>query len=256
MAGVLVFAVVLMTGLSVLYWKKAGEKIITASTSVNGQELPICSVETEKKEIAYTFELAKKDGKEEIVEDLLQLLQKEQIKATFFVTSDWILAHQMLAEQIDQQGHELEGLSGQEVYLEQITLRNWKHGIQTIKRQIREITGADPAYFRVAGGEYNNEILRAVYACGSCPVAWSIDSMDWKGYEAAQNVKHVRQICEGKNGEILRFHGDEAAVVETVELLHSQLKKEGYEPVLLSQMLWKDHYRLTQEGRQIRERRG
>ena len=53
-----------------------GEKVVTASTSVNGQEFPICSVETGKKQIAYTFELSGTQiGKREQAEQMLQILQ-------------------------------------------------------------------------------------------------------------------------------------------------------------------------------------
>ena len=58
MWGVGVLALVLITGLSVFYWVQVGKKVVTASTGVNGQELPICSVQTGKKQIAYTFELS------------------------------------------------------------------------------------------------------------------------------------------------------------------------------------------------------
>ena len=44
-----ILALVLITGLSVFYWVQVGKKVVTASTGVNGQELPICSVQTGKK---------------------------------------------------------------------------------------------------------------------------------------------------------------------------------------------------------------
>ncbi len=86
MWGVVILALVLITGLSVFYWVDVGEKVVTASTSVNGQEFPICSVETGKKQIAYTFELSGTNQKQEQVEQLLQILRQQEIPATFFVT--------------------------------------------------------------------------------------------------------------------------------------------------------------------------
>lgn len=84
MWGVVILALVLITGLSVFYWVDVGEKVVTASTSVNGQEFPICSVETGKKQIAYTFELSGTNQKQERVEQLLQILRQQEIPATFF----------------------------------------------------------------------------------------------------------------------------------------------------------------------------
>ena len=47
MWGVGALALVLITGLSVFYWAQVGKKVVTASTSVNGQELPIWNANRE-----------------------------------------------------------------------------------------------------------------------------------------------------------------------------------------------------------------
>lgn len=108
--------------------------------------------------------------------------------------------------------------------------------------------------FRIPGGEYNNEVLRTIYACGSYPVAWSVDSMDWKEYEASELVRQLLQSCTIRDGEILRFHGEGENTGEMVKLLHPRLKEEGYEAVTVSQMVYKDRYRMTTDGRQIPEK--
>ena len=109
MWGVGVLALVLITGLSVFYWAQVGKKVVTASTSVNGQELPICSVQTGKKQIAYTFELSGTQTGKGQAEQILQILQQQEIPATFFATPSWIEKHRSLAIQICQQGHEIQG---------------------------------------------------------------------------------------------------------------------------------------------------
>lgn len=74
MWGVGALALVLITGLSVFYRAQVGKKVVTASTSVNGQELPICSVQTGKKQIAYTFELSGTQIGKGQAEQMLQIL--------------------------------------------------------------------------------------------------------------------------------------------------------------------------------------
>ena len=86
MWGVGALALVLITGLSVFYRAQVGKKVVTASTSVNGQELPICSVQTGKKQIAYTFELSGTQIGKGQAEQMLQILQQQEIPATFFAT--------------------------------------------------------------------------------------------------------------------------------------------------------------------------
>lgn len=254
MWGVVILALVLITGLSVFYWVDVGEKVVTASTSINGQELPICSVETGKKQIAYTFELSGANQKQEQVEQLLQILRQQEIPATFFATASWIENNRSLAIQICQQGHEIQGLSEQEVCVEQMTAKACRKELQTLRETIGTVTEEPCVFFRIPGGEYNNEVLRTVYACGSYPVAWSIDSMDWKGYGAENQVKQLLQTHTIRDGEILRFHGEGENTGEMVSLLHPQLKEEGYEAVTVPQMIVKEHYSMETDGRQIPEK--
>lgn len=227
MWGVVILALVLITGLSVFYWVDVGEKVVTASTSVNGQEFPICSVETGKKQIAYTFELSGTNQKQEQVEQLLQILK--------------------------QQEHEIQGLSEQEVCVEQMTARACRKELQMLRETIGTVTEEPCVFFRIPGGEYNNEVLRTVYACGSYPVAWSIDSLDWKDYGAENQVKQMLQTHTLRDGEILRFHAEGENTGEMVSLLHPQLKEEGYEAVTVSQMIVKENYFMETDGRQIPE---
>ena len=78
--------------------------------------------------------------------------------------------------------------------------------------------------------------------------------MDWKGYEAGALVRQLLQSCTIRDGEILRFHGEGENTGETVKLLHPRLTEEGYEAVTVSQMVYKDRYRMTADGRQIPEK--
>ena len=254
MWGVGVLALVLITGLSVFYWAQVGKKVVTASTSVNGQERPICSVETGKKQIAYTFELRGTQTGKGQVEQMLQILQQQEIPATFFATPSWIENHRSLAIQICQQGHEIQGLGEQTVCVEQMTAKACRKELRKVRETIGTVTEEPCVFFRIPGGEYNNEVLRTIYACGSYPVAWSVDSMDWKDYEAGELVRQLLQSWRIRDGEILRFHGEGENTGEMVKLLHPRLKEEGYKAVTVSQMVYKDRYRMTTDGRQIPEK--
>ena len=78
--------------------------------------------------------------------------------------------------------------------------------------------------------------------------------MDWKEYEASELVRQLLQSCTIRDGEILRFHGEGENTGEMVKLLHPRLKEEGYKAVTVSQMVYKDCYRMTTDGRQIPEK--
>ena len=48
----------MICALSFLYWSELSERVVTASSSENGRELPIYSVKTENPQIALSFDAA------------------------------------------------------------------------------------------------------------------------------------------------------------------------------------------------------
>lgn len=61
---------------------------ITVSSSVGGRELPIYCVETDKKQVALSFDAAW--GNEDTGR-ILETLKKHNVKVTFFMTGGWVL---------------------------------------------------------------------------------------------------------------------------------------------------------------------
>ena len=55
---VVMLGLMMICGLSVLYWNELQESVVTTSSAVNGRELPIYSVITEKQQIALSFDAA------------------------------------------------------------------------------------------------------------------------------------------------------------------------------------------------------
>ncbi len=88
----------LITGLSVFYRAQVGKKVVTASTSVNGQELPICSVQTGKKQIAYTFELSGTQTGKGQAEQMLQITAAAG-------NSGYIFCHSVLDREPQESGN-------------------------------------------------------------------------------------------------------------------------------------------------------
>ena len=71
--GVLLLALTLITGLSILYWRDVGERLMTASASVNGTEYPIYSVECRDPRIALSFQVK---GSNENLRKIEKVLEK------------------------------------------------------------------------------------------------------------------------------------------------------------------------------------
>lgn len=80
---------------------------------------------------------------------------------------------------------------------------------------------------------------------------WDVDSRDWQKREAADMVTDVSQKV--RPGSILLFHNDTPNTPAALRQLIPMLKGEGYEFVLVKDLVFTEGYRLDHEGRQVRE---
>lgn len=246
--AVLSLALVMITGLSVMYWKDVGEKLVTASSSVDGRELPICSVQTDKREISLSFDTVW--GNEDI-QDILDTLETHQVRVTFFVSGKWVEEYPEDAKKILEAGHDLGNYSENYRQMSEIPAEECRKEIMAVHEKVKALTGYEMDMFRLPYGDYNNTVIKTVYACGYYPVQWNLDSMDWKNYGAEDMISRITESSEMENGTIILFHSGGKYTAAALDQILTILAEKGYEVVPLSELIYKEYYHMDASGRQI-----
>ena len=136
--------------------------------------LPIYSVETDEKVVAITFDAAWGD---EDLDDVLGILEKHGVKATFFVTGDWATRYPDAIKKIHNNGHDL-GNHGanhkQMTALDRTAMIQEIEGCHTI---IKTMTGIDMDLFRAPYGDYNESVVLTAKAKNYYTIQWDVDSL-------------------------------------------------------------------------------
>lgn len=249
--AVLTLALVMITGLSIMYWKDVGEKLVTASSSVNGQELPICSVQTEQREISISFDTA---WENEGVGEILDILGTHQVKTTFFVTGEWVDEYPQDTEKILEAGHDLGNYTQSHGQMSERSAEDCRKEIMSVHEKVKKLTGYEMSLFRPPYGDYNNTVIKTAYACGYYPILWSLDSLDWKDYGTEDIVSRITESNELVNGAIILFHSGAKYTPEALDEVLTVLEGKGYEIVPLSELIYREHYHMDKTGRQIPDR--
>lgn len=246
--AVLILALVMITGLSVMYWKDVGERIVTATSSVDGQEIPICSVQTDVPLISLSFDTVW--GNED-TQRILEILANHQVKATFFVTGSWVEQYPEIAGKILECGHDLGNYSEHYRQMDEISGEECRKEIMELHERVKKLTGYEMNLFRPPYGNYNNTVIKTVYACGYYPVLWSLDSLDWKNYGTEDIIEWVTENENLGNGTIILCRNGGKYTVEALDGLLTGLEEQGYELVPVSQLIYKEHYYMDLSGRQM-----
>ncbi len=211
--------------------------VITQSISVNAAASKfVTRVNTTSKVVALTFD----DGADGAnTNKILDILAKNNVKATFFLTGSGANNHPQYIKNIVAKGHQLGNHSYTHPDFTKLTATQMKSELDRTEALIKSLTGkTTKPIFRAPFGAVNSTVLNSVGAAGyGHTIQWNIDTIDWKGLSASQiNTKVQTNI---KPGSIVLMHTGAGAPGTPLALptMISQLKAKGYKFVTVSQLL-------------------
>jgi peptidoglycan/xylan/chitin deacetylase (PgdA/CDA1 family) len=157
----------------------------------------------------------------EYTPDVLRLLDKHQMQASFCVIGVHADAYPRLVRDISRAGHILVNHS----YTHALPFRHLPEKrivteITKTQRAIERAAGVTPQLFRAPGGEWSRFIFRALASYGLEPLDWNVDPRDW----ARPGTKKIaRRMLRAKPGEIVLCHDGGGDRIETVRALRKVL---------------------------------
>ncbi len=222
--------------------KRANEEGLTAATS---RSLPIYSVETQEKKVAISFDCA---WGVEYTQQILDLLERNDVRCTFFAVQFWVEKYPEYAAAIVEAGHELGTHSRTHSYMSKLSKEEIVDELTTSCAAIERATGQKPNLFRAPYGDYDNLLIDTAKEMGLYTIQWDVDSLDWKNLSA--NELGMRVVNGAKNGSIILCHNNGLHTAEALPLIFSTLKNRGYEFVPIGELIYKDNYTIDVNGRQ------
>ncbi len=223
--------------------KTTGNIVSVFSTT---KELPIYSVETDEKKIAISFDSA---WGNEYTEGILDTLDKYNIKSTFFLVKFWVDKYPEDVKEIAKRGHEVQNHSATHPNMSGLNREQIIKEINSTGEEIKKLTGKKPILFRPPFGDYNDLLITTCREIGYYPIQWDVDSLDWKELGTQQVVDRVTRNI--RKGSIVLFHNNAKYIKEYLPIVIERLLESGYEIVPVSELIYKDNFRMDNTGRQI-----
>ena len=221
---------------------------VMVSTTQGSRELPIYCVQTDQKKIALTFDAAW--GNEDTA-DLLSILARNQIHATFFLTGSWVDTYPDDVKAIAAAGHDIGNHSQTHPEMSTLSKEQIRDELMQVHKNVKELTGQNMCFFRPPYGDYNNLLIQTATQCGYLSIQWDIDSLDWKDYGIQSIIDKTALNPELSNGSIILMHNGAKYTKDALETVISTLQSKGYEFVTLSELVYKDHFHMDPSGKQI-----
>ena len=182
------YSVALALMVAVIFLAVSAPTVI--ETAKTARKLPIYSVQRDDKCVSLTFDAAW--GNED-TQQLIDILAKYDVKATFFVVGDWVGKYPESVKALHDAGHEVMTHSDDHAHFSQLTSEQIKADLNRSCDRIEEVTGVRPTLFRCPYGEYDDHVIEAVDELGIKTIQWDVDSLDWKDLSAAEIQKRVTE---------------------------------------------------------------
>lgn len=182
---------------------------------------------------------------------ILDILDKYNVKTTFFMTGGWVDNYPDMVKEIYSRGHDLGNHSQNHKQMSKLTAEQQKEEIMKVSATVKELTGYDMFLFRPPYGDYNNTLINTVYSCNYYPIQWSVDSLDWKDYGVDSIIKTVTKHKKLDNGAIILMHNGAKFTAQALEDVIKGLQEQGYTIVPISQLIIRENFHMDVNGMQI-----
>lgn len=215
------------------YWQRALTEVYRSPEELEahrnrdlrrGNVLPIISRgDPREKVLALTFD----DGPHpQYTQQLLAILKRENVKATFFVIGKMAELHPELVKAIAADHHEVGNHTFSHVTLTKIPFSEARVEYRACSDLLKSITGVAPIVCRPPGGDYDKEVVQAATDTGMTTTLWTDDPGDYlsPGTQVIEN----RTLAKLSNGGIVLLHDGIPETLTVLPQIIEYAKKHGY----------------------------
>ena len=207
------------------------------------RKVPNYSVDTSEKKVALTFDAAWGADK---TSKIVEILKDNGVSGTFFLVGFWSEKYADKIKEIDAAGLEIGTHSNTHPKMSTLSESQIRSELEVSSALIQKVTGKPVELFRPPYGDYNDTLLSVAESMGLKTIQWSVDTLDWKGISADSILSRVK--ADVNNGGIILMHNNSDHILEALPMIIAHLKSEGYEMVKLSDLVYKDNYKISNAG--------
>jgi peptidoglycan/xylan/chitin deacetylase (PgdA/CDA1 family) len=181
------------------------------------------------KSVALTFD----DGPHPLITPwILDQLDKEDVKATFFLVGKQATLYPELVREIRRRGHTIGCHSYAHYSMRNFSPRECEQDLVKCRLALREACGETVTLFRPPGGYCDATVRAAAGVLGFTTVFWSCNITSYPGHDGRNIARELaRQSAEGG---IILLHNGEDETLDTLPYLIPELRRKGVSFVTIS----------------------
>ncbi|MCW3792144.1 polysaccharide deacetylase family protein [Paenibacillus sp. LS1] len=142
-------------------------------------------------------------GNEYII-PMLDTLDAEKVKATFFLDGSWLSKNVELAKEIQKRGHELSNHAYSHPNMSRLSAERAKLEISKTQDLLHKTLGVENRWFAPPSGDFNQKTVDIASSMGLQTVLWTVDTVDWRKPSSDAVVAKIAKNTEA--GTLILMH--------------------------------------------------
>lgn len=164
------------------------------------------------------------------------------------MVGDWIDKFPEYVKKINDAGHEIGSHSNTHPHVNNLNYEENIKEIETSNDKIEKLTGKRTNLYRAPYGEYNNTVIKAANDKKYYTIQWSLDTLDYK--DLTGDKMWNRLDSKISSGDIILTHNGTKHTADSLDMLLKNIKQKGYEVIPISDLIYKDNYKIDSTGMQ------
>lgn len=131
---------------------------------------------------------------------------------------------------------------------------SYEKNIEEIEKsndKIEKVIGKRTNLYRAPYGEYNNTVIKAATDKGYYTIQWSLDTLDYTGLTGDEMWGRLNSKLS--SGDIILTHNGTKHTADSLDMLLKNIKQKGYDVVPVSELIYKENYKIDSAGMQVCE---
>ncbi|MFC4775343.1 polysaccharide deacetylase family protein [Paenibacillus sp. GCM10023252] len=182
----------------------------------------------------------------EYLEAILETLDREKVKSTFFLDGTWLKNNVELAKKIKAQGHELSNHAYSHPNMSQLGRQAAYAQIAKTENLLKEKLEVNNKWFAPPSGDYNLMTVQVASQLGLKTVLWTIDTVDWMKPTPSSIVSKIKAKLEP--GALILMHPT-ASSRDALPGMIAAARSRGYAIDTVTSTLSSDRVTPSVEGR-------
>ncbi|VIF76735.1 oligosaccharide deacetylase [Clostridioides difficile] len=192
-----------------------------------------------EKVIALTFD----DGPDEVfTPQVLDILKKNNVKATFFVVGEKVEYNKELLKRQYTEGHEIGNHTFTHINVAKNSYDKVEKEITDTQNAVKNIIGVEPKIFRPPYRAMSKSVCDIIVSKKMNIILWSnLDPRDWSNPGVGNIINTI--LTKVQNGNIILLHdynnrrNDKSQTIQALEVVIPKLKEKGYKFVTISELI-------------------